>query len=280
MTRLTVTPERAEAALKARLQSGRELRAQSIEWGSREELDAAVRTWVADWQHWQKLTATVLTRTFDDVSVVREFNSAANVRLRRHFNYVEEIERVRITMDDRLNKLELITERLSGRLFEQARSTQVSAVGNSGAIDVFIVHGHDLQARAEVARFVEKVGLNPIILEEQPDVGLTVIEKFERDAAKAAAAIVLLTPDDVGRAKGAGTLNPRARRNVVFELGYFAARLGRGRVFALVRADVEIPSDYRGVIYTVFDDHGGWKLKVAQNLKSAELPVDPEKLLQ
>jgi predicted nucleotide-binding protein len=153
-------------------------------------------------------------------------------------------------------------------------------VGNSGAIDVFIVHGHDLEARVEVARFVERVGLNPIILEEQPDVGLTVIEKFERDAARAAAAIVLLTPDDVGSAKSAGTLNPRARQNVVFELGYFAARVGRGRVFALMRADVEIPSDYRGVIYTVLDDHGGWKLKVAQNLKSAELPVDLEKLLQ
>jgi uncharacterized lipoprotein len=82
-----------------------------------------VQTWVADWQHWQKLTATVLRRTFDDVSVVRGFNSAANVRLRRHFNYVEEIERVRITMDDRLNKLELIIERLSGRLFEQAGNT-------------------------------------------------------------------------------------------------------------------------------------------------------------
>jgi predicted nucleotide-binding protein len=126
---------------------------------------------------------------------------------------------------------------------------------------------------------VERIGLRPIILDEQPDAGLTVIEKFERDAAKVAAAIVLLTPDDVGGQKAAGAVNPRARQNVIFELGYFAGHLGRGRVCALTRGPVEIPSDYKGVIYVPFDEHSGWMLRVARNLKAAGLTVDIAKLL-
>jgi predicted nucleotide-binding protein len=147
--------------------------------------------------------------------------------------------------------------------------------------DVFIVHGHDRQARAELARFVERVGLKPIILEEQADAGLTIVEKFERDASRAGAAIVLLTPDDVGGTKDTSPpeLRGRARQNVIFELGYFAGKFGRGRVCALVRGHLEIPSDYNGVMYVTMDDHDGWKLKLARNLKDSGLPVDLSRLL-
>ncbi|MBV9545362.1 MAG: nucleotide-binding protein [Chloroflexi bacterium] len=154
-------------------------------------------------------------------------------------------------------------------------------VGRSAADarEVFIVHGHDHATRDAVARFVEHVGLVPVILEEQADAGLTVIEKFERDAAKVAAAIVLLTPDDVGGPKVTGASNPRARQNVIFELGYFAGRLGRKRVCAITNGDIEKPSDYTGMIYTPYDESGGWMIRVARNLKEAGLPLDVAKLL-
>src|ERR1035438_6975181 len=62
---------------------------------------------------------------------------------------------------------------------------------------VFVVHGHDDEAKEKVARFLERLKLEPIILHEQPNEGRTVIEKFEV-FADVGFAVVLLTPDDVG----------------------------------------------------------------------------------
>lgn len=61
---------------------------------------------------------------------------------------------------------------------------------------VFIVHGRDRTMKAEVARFLEKLELKPIILHEQPNKGRTIIEKFE-DHSRVAYAIVLLIGDDI-----------------------------------------------------------------------------------
>ena len=98
---------------------------------------------------------------------------------------------------------------------------------------VFVIHGHDESARESVARFLEKLELEPIILHEQPNKGRTIIEKFE-DYADVRFAVVLLTPDDVGAVKDrADDLRPRARQNVVFEFGFFIGKLGRERVCAL-----------------------------------------------
>ncbi len=90
--------------------------------------------------------------------------------------------------------------------------------------DVFVAHGHDPAPRDRVARFVQRIGLNPIILDQQPYPGLTIIRKFEGDAAGAAAAIVLLTPDDVGDLKRWEPSTHVLGRTSIFELGYFAAQ--------------------------------------------------------
>ncbi len=137
---------------------------------------------------------------------------------------------------------------------------------------VFIVHGHDGEAKAEVARFIEKLGFTPIILHEQASKGRTIIEKVESNS-DVGFAVVLLTPDDEGNQKGKPP-KPRARQNVVLELGYFVARLGRDHVCALRRGDVEIPSDFDGVVYETYDDHGAWKSKLAKELEAAEFIVD------
>ncbi|HET6332086.1 MAG TPA: nucleotide-binding protein, partial [Polyangiales bacterium] len=102
-----------------------------------------------------------------------------------------------------------------------------------GTRRVFVVHGRDESAKEAVARFLAKLDLEPIILHEQPNQGRTVIEKFE-GSADVDFAVVLLTPDDTGElADGSGEPKPRARQNVIFELGYFVGRLGRSRVCAL-----------------------------------------------
>jgi len=142
---------------------------------------------------------------------------------------------------------------------------------------VFIVHGHDKEAKEAVARVLHVIGLEPIILHEQPNMGRTIIEKFEAEG-KVGFAIVLLTPDDVGKAKMDDTLRPRARQNVIMELGYFVGSLRRSKVCALVRGDIELPSDFAGVVYERYDDEGRWKLVLGRELAAAGYKFDAAKL--
>lgn len=89
--------------------------------------------------------------------------------------------------------------------------------------NVFIVHGQDNEAKESVARFLQKLDLEPIKLHELPNAGKTIIEKFEHHSNEVGYAVVLLTPDDLGRNKNNKMdLQPRARQNVIFELGYFS----------------------------------------------------------
>lgn len=142
---------------------------------------------------------------------------------------------------------------------------------------VFVVHGHDEAAKQGLARFLEKIGLEAVILSEQPDQGRTIIEKFEEYAEQVGFAVVLLTPDDIGNAVSSGIQAARARQNVLFELGYFAGKLGRGRTCLLRKGDVEMPSDLYGVIYTNLDLDDGWKTKLIKEMKAAGLDFDSNK---
>ena len=146
---------------------------------------------------------------------------------------------------------------------------------------VFVVHGHDNEVKETTARFLDKLGLDPVILHEQPNQGRTIIEKFEVSSSDVAFAVVLLTPDDVGGTKDdTPHLKPRARQNVILELGYFLGRLGRTRVCALHRGGVELPSDYQGVLYIEFDSAGAWKAKLAQEFVEAKLTINLQGLIQ
>lgn len=138
---------------------------------------------------------------------------------------------------------------------------------------VFVVHGHDAEMREAVARFLEKLGLEPVVLSEQASSGNTVIEKFER-FSDVKFAIVLLSPDDVGTtAMTPAELRSRPRQNVVLELGYFLGRLGRDRVCPLVRGKLDLPSDFHGVVYVAFEAET-WKLHLMKELKAAGLDID------
>jgi len=144
--------------------------------------------------------------------------------------------------------------------------------------DIFIVHGHDDSAKHSVARCIEKLGLNPIILQEQPNEGKTVIEKLEK-RGEVGFAVIILTPDDVGNVvENKDDLKPRARQNVILELGYFIGKLGRSRVCALHKGNVELPSDIHGVIWENLDENGAWQFKLAKELKNAGYDIDMNKL--
>lgn len=143
---------------------------------------------------------------------------------------------------------------------------------------IFIVHGHDGEARETVARYLGKIGFEPIILHEQANLGKTVIEKVETNS-DVGFAIVLLTPDDEGKAKSATALEPRVRQNVLIELGYFIGRLSRSNVCALKKGAVEIPSDFAGVVWETMDSNDGWKRILARELEAAGYMIDWNKVM-
>jgi len=143
---------------------------------------------------------------------------------------------------------------------------------------VFIVHGHDDGARETVARFLERIGLEAVILHEQANQGRTVIEKVVAHS-DVGFAVVLLTPDDEGCVRG-GVPEPRARQNVLLELGYFIGRLGREKVCALKRGTLEIPSDFAGVVWETMDSNGGWKQALARELEAAGHSIDWNKVMR
>lgn len=135
---------------------------------------------------------------------------------------------------------------------------------------VFIVHGRDNEAKQELARFIESLGLNSIILHEQVSAGMTIIEKIEHYSNDADFALVLYTPCDLGRGAHETKVpaRSRARQNVVFEHGYLMAKLGRENVCALVKGEIETPNDISGVVYVGFDTLGAWKAEVSKELKA------------
>jgi predicted nucleotide-binding protein len=179
----------------------------------------------------------------------------------------------------KIRRLRSLQERLP--LYNQHPGATLTALAPkaSQGTEVFVVHGHDGETKVTVARFLSMLlAREPIILHEQPDRGRTIIEKFEAHAGQVGSAIILLTGDDEGGAVGQPQQR-RARQNVVLELGFFLAKLGRERVVILHEQGVELPSDINGVLYVPLDSGGAWRNAVARELEAAGLDVDLKALL-
>jgi predicted nucleotide-binding protein len=122
---------------------------------------------------------------------------------------------------------------------------------------VFVVYGHDQTSRTQLEAMLRRWGLEPLILDQLPTEGQTVIEKLEGAMAEASFGVVLATPDDEGyRANHADEKAYRARQNVVLELGMLLTKLGRQNVAILLKTqeNMERPSDIQGLIYIPFKD--------------------------
>ncbi len=199
--------------------------------------------------------------------------------------YKEEIQRLMSHMQGDIERSDL----MQCAVAEQASAAVLSELQELSQ-DIFIVHGHNEEMKQAVARTVSQLGLNPIILHEQPNGGKTIIEKFERNAERINFAIILLSADDL--AASVHDLNAvknedlrqhlekRARQNVVFEMGYFTGKLGRENVFFLLQDGVAKPGDLDGIVYTTYDAARAWRFELVKELKNAGYKVSADVLLQ
>ena len=279
--KLRVSRDEADKKIERQIEEGQRLHDQQI--SSEDELNYAIM----DSDNWSIYNIELLRKLFDisapadqhtkfDYSRLDDEEIYDRRMLDMHVPDLEdEVKEYQESMARSISSLKGIHHRLL-ELYGESSDMSQPTFGNN----VFIVHGHDQAAKHAIAGFVRRLGLNPIILDEQANRGQTIIEKFEENADEVGFAIVLLTPDDVGAPKDKqDELKPRARQNVVLELGYFMGKLGRERVCPLFKDDIENPSDIDGVVYVPMDSSDGWQLKLAREMNQAGLPVDPQKLL-
>lgn len=147
---------------------------------------------------------------------------------------------------------------------------------------VFVVYGHDGNARTQLEAMLRRWDLEPIIIDQLVSSGATIIEKLEEHTNEVNFGIVLATPDDIGYAKNnEGKKRYRARQNVVLELGMLLAKIGRSKVAILLSQaeDMEKPSDIDGLIYIPFKDNiEETKLSLAKEMQSNGYTLDISKL--
>ena len=244
-----------------------------------------------EFDKWHRDTRVAIENTFGkDSTHVQEFDGISfhssfiayddeyGNKIRRQEGYLRGLQESSSLLESMIGEIEEYWEEENG---DQASSNFPRQEDNTLISNkVFIVHGHDESARETVARFLERLQIEPIILHEQRNEGRTIIEKFEDYTADVGFAVVLLTPDDVGASKDRrDDLEPRARQNVIFELGFFIGKLGRSKVCAL-KGTVETPSDYDGVVYTDLDDAGGWKTQLVDELKAAGFDIDANRMFE
>jgi predicted nucleotide-binding protein len=236
---------------------------------------------------WHEFNKELISRLFDGTSILGSYNKSRGSAGTYLINpsLADRIAYVKDGIRECIRRLESIKERLKiipEKLTEASNHEAIFDVKHVNR-KIFIVHGHDAGLKNEVARLLESLELKPIILHEQPNLGQTIIEKFEETVKDVKFAIVLITPDDVCGEQLNDRLTPqpktRARQNVILELGYFIGKLGRSHVCTLYINGTEIPSDIFGVIYTPVDSGGAWKLKLAKEIKASGIPVDMNKLI-
>lgn len=148
---------------------------------------------------------------------------------------------------------------------------------------VFVVYGHDINARTQLEAMLRRWDLEPLILDQLVSSGQTIIEKLEEYTNQANFGIVLATPDDIGYAKGnEKDKKHRVRQNVVLELGMLLAAIGRSKTAILLsqtEEDMEAPSDIQGLVYIPFKDNvEETKLSLAKEMKNNGYNLDISKL--
>ena len=258
---LRVPRSQLDGEIGRQLELGERIGSQTVQ--SWDELNAMER----QLDTWDEFNEELLRRRFTTGKVADDYRRQA---FSSSADPVAHERWVRGSLAEQMRRLESVRGKLPliGSEVEETEVTSSPAAPKSSKI--FLVHGHDELRKHQVAQLLQRgTGERPIILHEPASKGRTIIEKFEDHASEAGFAVILLTADDVGRAKDKEELNPRARQNVIFELGFFLAKLGRANVVALVEEGVERPSDIDGVMYVALKDN--WHTELAKEIRAAAI---------
>ena len=254
---LAVSRDNAKQRLQDRINQGMELKQRQV--GTREALDEFSNSY----DKWDRFNSELLRRIFTTDEAAKEYDYwGVGIISLREPALGERIADVYKDIDKKTHRLDSIVERLELiPLSSQIAPTEPVRLSSilPKTKKVFVVHGHDEIAKTGLEVFLHEIGLEPIVLHRQADVGLTVIEKFEKHS-DVGYAFILLTPDEVAylasdetKADAERKKELRARPNVIFEFGYFIGKLGRSKVCCLYTGAVSLPSDVNGMIYKRYD---------------------------
>lgn len=214
---------------------------------------------------WDSFNAELLKRLFTSAELSEEYSWFGAIAIGGRQSLGAQIAELHNDINKKIHRIDSILDRLE--LIPIAQSVAIPAYGSNSITEhsrhmtkkVFVVHGRDEIAKTNLEVFLLENGLEPVVLHRQADEGMTIIEKFEKHS-DVGYAFILLTPDEIAYlahddAKPDGERNKefRARPNVIFEFGYFVAKLGRPRVCCLYTGNVSIPSDLSGLVYKRYD---------------------------
>lgn len=222
---------------------------------------------------WHEYNKTLLSRMFSDPSECNEYRGRFARKPGTEWPLSKEIEYLKVRIHARNRYLESLYKRL--RLYQPSVSGQTRHM--MARDTVFIIHGHDHAAALEVQNLLRKeFGIEAVLMDQEPHLGRTLVEKFEEEAGACGFAIVILSPDDTVSNERQGDYM-QMRPNVVFELGWFYGRLGRDRVAVLYKSPTEVPTDLHGVGYYEFRDSPEERfLKIRKELQEAGMVPDDE----
>ena len=255
--------------------------------------DDAEKEFIANYSRWNDRNKAIYRTSFEapesiyyhdyESHIWNNFWGDDNIR-----DYKDQIKRLNNHMQGDIERSDLFKCNVA-QSAELVKTKIIVKEQSALSNDIFIVHGHNEEMKQNVARVVSLLGLKPIILHEQPNGGKTVIEKFERNAEDINFAIILLSADDLAASirdlNGVKEdelrqhLEKRARQNVVFEMGYFAGKLGRANVFFLLQDEVAKPGDLDGIVYTAYDTARAWRFELVKELKNAGYKVSADQVL-
>ena len=175
-------------------------------------------------------------------------------------------------------------ENITKAIETAADPTVTSITSNKKSQKIFVVHGHDHSARDQLELVLRRLGLEPFILMNNSGGGKTIVEALERHIYEEAAfGIVLITPDDYGYSKNETEVDkkPRARQNVILEMGMIMASLGREKMVIIKKGAVDMPSDTQGIIYLEYNDNIKDVVpKLVQRMREVGIQVDANKITE
>ena len=140
-----------------------------------------------------------LNEAFEDDQIGQDFLDAYDLKVTSvsvrngEVNFSEKRSRGRKFLRKLVNRIE------QGEFRNQ---TEIEGIGSptpaenlENSTRVFLVHGHDKLMLAQVMNFMKSCELEPVVLKDQANAGITIAEKFD-EHSNGGCAIIIMAPDN------------------------------------------------------------------------------------